>query len=93
VKHISEPQHLGHLLSNIRHSLGYTKEQMADTLGVTERTIRNYESGTTRLTIENWVRCVSIVERKVNDAVQVIDHKQIPKQVAKVVEAILKDIN
>ena len=63
MKHITEPQHLGHLLSNIRHSLGYSKEQMADTLGVTERTIQNYESGSTRLTIENWLRCVSIVKR------------------------------
>ncbi len=93
MKYIAEPQHLGHLLSNIRHSLGYTKEQMADTLGVTERTIQNYESGSTRLTIENWLRCVSIVERKVDDEVQVIDHKQIPKQIAKVVETLLKDVN
>lgn len=79
MKHIAEPQRLGYLLSNIRHSLGYSKEQIADTLGVTERTIQNYESGSTRLTIENWLRYVSIVEPKVNDTVQVIDHEQIPK--------------
>ncbi len=91
MKYISEPQHLGHLLRNIRHSLGFTRERMSDILGVTERTIQNYETGSTRLTIENWVRCIVIVERQIQGADRAINRKSIPKEVAKIVETILEE--
>ena len=91
MKYISEPQHLGHLLRNIRYSLGFTREKMADILGVTERTIQNYETGSTRLTIENWVRCISIVERQVDNADDAIVREKIPSEVANIVKTILHE--
>jgi predicted transcriptional regulator len=64
---------------------------MSDILGVTERTIQNYETGSTRLTIENWVRCIVIVERQIQGADRAINRKSIPKEVAKIVETILEE--
>jgi len=64
---------------------------MSDILGVTERTIQNYETGSTRLTIENWVRCIVIVERQIQGADRAINRKRIPKEVAKIVETILEE--
>lgn len=88
---ISQPEHLGHLLRNIRHSFGYSRIKMANLIGVTERTIQNYETGHSRLTIENWVRCISILDRQLTDenAKNVLRKEILPDEVAKIVRQML----
>ncbi len=64
---------------------------MSDILGVTERTIQNYETGSTRLTIENWVRCITILERHVHDAETSINKGSLPVKVSAIVENMLEN--
>lgn len=64
---------------------------MADILGVTERTIQNYESGQSRLTIENWVRCISILDRYIkNEKKQdILEKELLPEKVSEIVKNLL----
>ncbi len=91
--YINHPEHLGHILRNIRHSFSYTRAHMAYILGVTERTIQNYESGHSKLTIENWVRCISILERHMttDKEKETFQKEHLPEQVAEIVKNLLQE--
>lgn len=91
MSYIEKPEHLGHILRNIRYSLNFTRAKMADALGVTERTIQNYETGNSKLTIENWVRCITILERQVDKIDSIIDKKQLSVEVADIVGRLFKE--
>jgi predicted transcriptional regulator len=88
----THPTHLGQIMRNVRLSLSYTRAKMAEILGVTERTIQNYESGHSKLTIENWARCILILERHVtsNKDKQILGKHDLPNQVAVIVKNLLQ---
>ena len=57
------PEHLGHVIWDMRESFGIPRNELAEIIGVTERTLYNIEQGKTDISLQKFDRIVNIMRR------------------------------
>jgi DNA-binding XRE family transcriptional regulator len=62
-----KPEHLGHVVWEMRDSMGIGRAEVAELIGVTERTLYNIETGKTDISLQKFDRIVASMRRSLRN--------------------------